>query len=49
MKKIVITCLSIAVLGMVSCKDEKKDTEDSSSEMNEDTTEMVKELSLIHI
>ncbi|WP_432410372.1 superoxide dismutase family protein [Rasiella sp. SM2506] len=43
MKKIVITCLSIAFLGMISCKDEKKDTDDVSSEMKEDTTEMVKE------
>lgn len=43
MKKIVITCLSIAVLGMVSCKDAKKDKEDASPEMKEDTTEMVKE------
>ncbi len=43
MKKIVITCLTIAVLGMVSCKDEKKDAEDSSSEMKTDGTEIVKE------
>lgn len=43
MKKIQLVCLSLAVLGMVSCKNENKDKDDSSTEMNEDTTEMVKE------
>tara|TARA_A100000171_G_C2140207_1_gene154662 strand:- start:11327 stop:11926 length:600 start_codon:yes stop_codon:yes gene_type:complete len=44
MKKIQLVCLSLAIVGMVSCKNENKDKEeDTSTEMNEDTTEMVKE------
>lgn len=43
MKKIIITCLSITLLGMVSCKDEKKETSDVPSEMNEEKTEVVKQ------
>jgi len=41
MKNIVITCLSLAVLGLVSCKDEKKETSDTPSEITETNQEDV--------
>lgn len=44
MKKIIITCLSITLLGMVSCKDEKKDTNDASSEINDSANDAVQEV-----
>ena len=44
MKKIQLVCLSLAIVGMVSCKNENKDKdEDATNEMNEDSTEMVEE------
>ena len=43
MKKIQLVCLSLAIVGMVSCKNEKKDSEEDASKMKDETKEMVKE------
>ncbi|MAZ72478.1 MAG: superoxide dismutase [Flavobacteriaceae bacterium] len=43
MKKVQLVCLSLAIAGMVSCKDDKKDKEDASTEMEVEKTEMVTE------
>jgi superoxide dismutase, Cu-Zn family len=43
MKKIQLISLSLAVLGMVSCKNVKTEDEETATEINEESTEMVKE------
>jgi Cu-Zn family superoxide dismutase len=43
MKKIFISCISLALLGMVSCKNDKKEINDPLPEVNQEKQEVVEE------